>query len=276
MKIKILGSGGGDAYPSAFCSCKNCETVRKKGGKSIRSLSQTFVNDDLMIDFPADTSMHCTRYGINLGTIQNVLITHSHSDHYYPLFANLRQSPYSQGFKYDELRFYGPKELEHIYEQLVTVYSETRGLEHLDFSVMEGGQTEKIGAYTVTALNAKHTPELNPLNYIIEDGKKTLLYLLDTGYPTEETFEYLQKSGKCFDCVVMEGTMGFADYIYHMNFAENKKLKEELIRRGVVHNATKYVIAHINHSYCPPHDEIEKEFENTGIMVSYDGMEIEF
>ena len=73
MKIKILGSGGGEGYPATFCTCEHCEEARKVKGKSLRSLSQTFINDDLLIDFPLDTDAHTVKYGINLGKIENIL-----------------------------------------------------------------------------------------------------------------------------------------------------------------------------------------------------------
>ena len=69
MKIKILGSGGGEAYPATFCACEHCNAARRAGGKSIRTLSQTLINDDLLIDFPADTAEHARRFGLNLGDI---------------------------------------------------------------------------------------------------------------------------------------------------------------------------------------------------------------
>ena len=69
MKIKILGSGGGESFPASFCCCAHCEEARKAGGKSLRSLSQTLIDDDLLIDFPSDTDAHCREYNINLGRI---------------------------------------------------------------------------------------------------------------------------------------------------------------------------------------------------------------
>ena len=83
-KIKILGSCGGEDFPAPFCNCEHCETARKMGNKSLRSLHQAIINDDLLIDFPADTNAHCLRFGVRLGNLQNVLITHSHPDHYVP------------------------------------------------------------------------------------------------------------------------------------------------------------------------------------------------
>ena len=31
MKIKILGSGGGEGYPATFCGCDHCNTAIRKG-----------------------------------------------------------------------------------------------------------------------------------------------------------------------------------------------------------------------------------------------------
>ena len=33
MKLKILGSGGGEGFPSSFCNCVRCENARKKAEK---------------------------------------------------------------------------------------------------------------------------------------------------------------------------------------------------------------------------------------------------
>ena len=84
MKIKILGSCGGEDFPAPLCNYEHCETARKMGNKSLRSLHQAIINDDLLIDFPADRNAHCLRFGVRLGNLQNVLITHSHPDHYVP------------------------------------------------------------------------------------------------------------------------------------------------------------------------------------------------
>ena len=82
MRIEILGSGGSEGYPALFCGCEHCNSARKAKGKSLRSLSQTFIDDRLLIDLPPDTHMHFMQNGINFGDIENVLITHVHDDHY--------------------------------------------------------------------------------------------------------------------------------------------------------------------------------------------------
>ncbi len=278
MKIRILGSGGGENYPAPFCSCAHCEEARKVGGKSLRSLSQTIINDDLLIDFPADTDSHCTKYGVNLGALQNILITHSHHDHYMPISAVCRGGNGAHKLKYEKLRFYGPNDLKKVFDTVISAYGTNPNINNIEFYTFENQKPQTIGEYTITPLTALHAPKLGSLNYIIEDGQKSILYLIDSGYPTDETLEYLESRNSAFDCVVMDGTMGVApikSYIYHMGFEENKILKDELINRKLANKNTRFVVTHITHNKAETHEKIEEIFSGTGIQVAYDGFEIE-
>lgn len=279
MKIKILGSGGGESFPASFCSCEHCEMARKAGGKSLRTLSQTLINDDLLIDFPSDTDAHCVKYGINLGKMQNVLITHAHLDHYSPTAVYFRGGGFAHNLKYEKFYFYGPENLEQIFDSVLTPYGQSPAIrKNVEFVTMQNQKTVMVGTYQVTALTALHAPQLNSLNYIIEQDGKSLLYLLDSGYPTEETLKYLQGRNKAFDCVVMDATMGVAPakaYVYHMGFMENKTLKEELLQRKIANENTRFIATHITHNKAETHDKIEEIFLGTGIDVAYDGYEVE-
>ena len=45
MKITILGSGGGEGYPAAFCGCDHCNAARAgKKALCICSVSDSFVD----------------------------------------------------------------------------------------------------------------------------------------------------------------------------------------------------------------------------------------
>lgn len=279
MKIKILGSGGGESFPATFCTCEHCESARKAGGKSIRSLSQTLINDDLLIDLPFDTDAHAQKYGLNLGKIQNFLITHPHSDHYVPITFVCRGSLFAHNLKYDKAYICGADNLERIFDAVVAPYGIDPNIRaNIGFVTMQDKKTERIGKYSVTALKAMHAPALGSLNYIISDGSKRLLYLIDSGYPSKETLDYLQSLGYAFDGVVMDATMGYApvgEYVYHMGFEENKILKTELINRGIANANTKFVATHFTHNKAETHDKIEKIYAGTDILVAYDGFEIQ-
>lgn len=275
MKIKILGSGGGEGFPAPFCSCEHCETARKMGGKSIRSLHQAIINDDLLIDFPIDTNSHCLRFSINLGKLQNVLITHSHDDHYVPNLVSARRAGNAHFMKYKDIIFYGPSDLEQICDNTKIV---DVARENVKFVPLTFQKQVKVGEYNVIPLKAQHAVQLGSMNYIIEQNGKSVLYLVDSGYPTEETFDFLKSLHKKFDLVVMDGTMGVlppASYIYHMGYEENKMLKEELIKLGLTAAHTRFVVTHITHNQSEYHEKVEELFEGTGIEVAFDGIEID-
>ena len=275
MKIKILGSGGGEGFPALFCRCEHCREVRRAGGKSIRTLSQTLINDDLLIDFPYDTSAHCINFGIELGAIENVLITHSHSDHYVPLLLSVRGGVFAHNMKYEKINFYGPSDLKAICDK-EDIGERMRA--NTVFTEMAHGARRGIGDYRVTALSARHAPERGSLNYVIEQGGKSLLYLIDSGYPTEETLEYLKTEFFHFDAVIMDSTMGVAPvgaYVYHMGFKENIMLRQKLLSLGLADESTRFIAAHITHNKAETHEKTEAFFAGSGIEVSYDGFEFE-
>ena len=79
MKMKYLGTAAAEGWPGAFCRCKYCDEARKRGGKDIRTRSQTLINDDMMVDLPADTYMHALLHNVDLTAIKYLFITHAHS-----------------------------------------------------------------------------------------------------------------------------------------------------------------------------------------------------
>lgn len=271
MKIKILGSGGGEGFPAAFCNCEHCETARQKGGKSLRTLSQTLINDDLLIDFPADTATHCMLHGVRLGQLQNVLITHCHIDHYEPSLLSMRGGVFAHNMKYEDIYFYGPANLEQICD---TRNIRDRFRQHIHFVPLSEQTPVQIGNYRVTALKALHVPDLGSLNYIIEQNGKAILYLLDSGYPTDDTLRYLQSLNKTMDAVIMDATMGMADpntYLYHMSYRQNLQLKQALEQLGVANANTRFVVTHITHNHSEDHEKVLEFFRDTNVDVAYDG-----
>ena len=276
MKIKILGSGGGEGYPALFCGCEHCKAARKAGGKSLRSLSQTLIDGRLLIDIPPDTHMHFMENGIDFGGIEHVLVTHVHDDHYCPNLFSTRGTDFAPVLGCEKLHVYGNADVERLfngYYSLFPIRDEIRN--NIVFHTLKPFESVNVGSYKVTPLKANHAPEQEALNYIIDDGKSVLLYLIDTGYPSPETLDYIVGYGRKYDCVVMDCTMGVNYYKHHMNFAENKKLKEYLCAAGVCNKHTTFAVAHITHNHAGLHEEIEEYFKDAEITVTYDGMVIE-
>lgn len=272
MNIQILGSGGGEGYPALFCGCEHCAAARKAGGKSIRTLSQTLVDGKLLIDLPADTPAHFRKLGRSLGEIEHLLITHVHSDHYCPGLLETRGTDFAPVLGVKQLHIYGNADVQRLfngYYELFPIREEIR--REIIFHTLTPFQSVRIGGYQVMPLKANHAPEQIALNYIVDDGKSALFYLLDSGSPTEETLAFLAEYPRKFDCVVMDGTMGLGYYVYHMNFQQNVLLKNRLMELGAANEETRFVVAHITHNHAPLHREIETYFQESGIETAYDG-----
>ena len=213
MKIQILGSGGGEGYPALFCNCIRCKAARKAGGKSIRTLSQTIIDENFLIDMPVDTPTHFRQSGLCFGNVENVLITHVHADHYCPQLFEIRGGDFAHDIKYEKLNVYGNADVERFYNGFYNLFPICDNIrENIVFHTINPYDKLKIGKYTVTVLKAMHAPEQVALNYIIDDGKSALLYLIDTGYPTDETIDFLRKYPRKFGAVIMDGTMGVSGY----------------------------------------------------------------
>lgn len=282
MKLNILGSSGGEAFPALFCGCDHCVEARKLGGKNIRTLSQSLINDDLLIDLPADTHMHFAMNNMNLGDIENLLITHTHADHYCPNLFELRGSVFAHNLKYKKMNVYGNADVKTKFEGYYEVFPIAKEIrDNIEIHELEPLKKVHIGKYDVTPLHAHHAMgQQVSLNYIIEDRKSSLLYLIDSGLPYPETFERIAAVKKPYDCVVMDGTMGYIEpefgYEGHMCFKENIALKEKLLSCGAADEHTKFIVTHITHNHTTSHEEAVKYFKPHGIEVAYDGYKTEF
>ncbi len=277
MELKILGSGGGEGYPALFCECEHCKAARKVGGKSLRSLSQSLVDGKLLIDLPAATHAHCLSYGFSLGHVEHLLITHTHADHYVPEILETRGDGFAHNMAAEKLNIYGNSDVTRKFEGTFALFPIGKKIrDGIVLHEVRAFEPFRAGEYKITPIKACHAFEEDALNYVIDDGKSALLYFVDSGYPYDETLEYLGGYGKKFDCVVMDATMGINYYKGHMNFEENKKLKEYLLQKGMCDAATKFMITHITHNHTGTHEETEKIFAGTGITVSYDGYVVKF
>lgn len=96
MKIRYLGTAATEGFPAAFCNCKSCTAARKDISKELRTRSQMLIDTELMIDFPPESYYHAMRFGIDLSAVRTLLVTHSHTDHFYA------QEFVNRGYKFAE------------------------------------------------------------------------------------------------------------------------------------------------------------------------------
>lgn len=276
MKLTYYGTAAAEGFPALYCHCKACDRARKAGGRNIRTRSQALINDDLLIDFPADTYMHELIYGLDLKKIKNIIITHAHDDHLYvndlckrtepdALFPNIEKKPIHI--------FASKKSGKEIKKEVAK--KTLKDNEVLRYSDIKPFYDYSIGDYIVTPLKASHAPGLDALIFIIKSADKTILYANDTGYFPEETWDYLEKFMPYFDLVSLDCTLEYGDkYVNHMGFDTCIEVKNRLLKT-CADKKTIFIINHFSHNCKVTYDEFVPIAEKENFQVSYDGFEIE-
>ena len=274
MKIKYLGTAAAEGIPALFCGCETCKRARARGGKNIRMRSQALLDGTLLLDLGPDLLSHSIRFGIDLTTIQNCLVTHDHEDHFYGPDLGYIHKGFSAPPTDWVFRIYGNQEI----TEKVSTYQPASGGQ-LEGICVQPFSPFCVGKYTVTALKARHGTE-QPYVYAICDGEKALLYAHDTDVFPDETWEYIKASGLRFDLVSMdctEGSMEDIPYPFHMCLGRNLKFRRKLLELGAADERTFFVCNHFSHNgrdAC--YDDFAPMAEKENLLTSYDGMEIEF
>jgi len=267
MKLTFLGTAAAEGFPAVFCNCEYCKEARRLGGKNIRSRSQTLINDDLLIDLPADTYWHFIKNGIEGDKIKYLLITHSHQDHLYTSELEMRHGAYAHETRAPELKVFCS---EGSYKKITSSISKPNGF---SVTLVNPFETFSIGEYEITPLPARHKPGDCAVFYIIK-GEKTILYAHDTGYFYDEVFEYIEKEKIYFDMISLDCTnvgLPAGDDGGHMGIPNIRRLTERLKTIKAVDGKTVKYINHFSHNGNPIHQLLEEEVKADGFKVSFDG-----
>lgn len=287
MKLKFLGAGASEGIPAIFCHCAFCERARKSGRLFTRS--QLLTDNRLLIDFPPDSYYRSIAMGVDLAEVEYILVTHSHSDHFYAEDFFMRGLASSHALRVPVLKIYANEAVTALLDKCRSGYP-VGTYRHVPTGFCNGyaeypQSTEyenvvpykkyRIGEYEVTPLPAVHIPTENCLIYAVSRGGKSFLYATDTSLPSDETFEFLKSNAYRFDAVIYDGTYGtLGKSEGHMNFGELVRMKERLLTDGVIGRGTINLITHISHNAVKDLDELEGAVPD-GFTLAYDGKEIE-
>lgn len=269
MDITYLGTSAAEGFPAIFCNCSYCNEARRLGGKNVRTRSQALINQNLLIDFPADTYAHFLQNGIRGDAIEYLLFTHAHMDHFYSKDLFLREGFYAHNMIAPTLKVFCPK----------TVYeSFDNSPKNVDITMLEAYKTVEIGAYKITPLPARHMFGSEAFIYIIQE-EKTLLYAHDTGYFYDEVFDYIENQKIAFDMVSLDCTnvdIPISDEGSHMGFPNIERVLHRLHAIGAIKESTVKYVNHFSHNGNPIHEILEKRAKEYDCFVSYDGCHVTF
>lgn len=277
MRIKYLGTGAAEGIPALFCHCPVCEYARQQGGREIRTRAQALINEELLMDFGPDTYLHLLRYQLDLAKVGACLVTHSHGDHLFENELLMRAKNFAY---YDKeivpLYVYGSSEVEEALAPGENGFFTEDG--RVRFQGLTAYEETAFRDYFITPLPAHHGTK-EPFIYLVRQGERTLLYAHDTDFFYEEVWEYLQKKKikihlASLDCT--EGTRHISGgHSGHMDLERNRAVRERMLEKGIADESTVFVASHISHGGRMRHSEAVKPEISGGIVIAYDGMELE-
>ena len=269
MRLFFLGTAAAEGYPGIFCNCANCRQARLLGGRNLRLRSALLVNDDLLIDFGPDLLASALRFNLSLWSVTTGLVTHAHSDHFFPGNFGMRADAFTGKLPPPNLRLYGPKD---VADMLEADFPDLEAL-HLESHTVHAFDTWKSGRYTISAYRAFHAVEsLEALFYSIDDGRHACLYATDTGLFPEDTRQAL--TGRSFDVIILEETLGSGQYTQHLGFDTFREQLEWMCKEGLLRPGGRVFAHHMSHSNNPSHEKLEEIFSPQAVEVAYDGLEI--
>lgn len=280
MKLQYLGTAAAEALPAIFCNCPTCVTARARGGKNIRGRSGAVLDGSLMIDFPPDIYMHSLNLKLNMNAIRDIVVTHSHMDHFDAVELTTASPEYyaHNGENAHPFQIYGNGNVGRaLREGILGEFGHP--VDFLPYHRVRAYQPFCVQDFTFTPLPALHAlgdPTEDAFIYLIQKDGKSLLYANDTGIFYDEVFDYLKKTGVMLNLVSFDCTFGkLPDGKNHMGIPDNLQVQQRLARQGNVGESTRYVITHFSHNCGSCHEELVEAAAQYGYTVAYDGMQVE-
>lgn len=275
MKFTFLGTAAAEGMPAVFCNCQNCQKARKNGGKDIRTRSQAIINDEFLLDLPADTYSHFLQNGIIGDKIKYLFITHSHQDHFYIDELQMRHGAFAHDMHVPVLELYCSKGA---YEKFLNCDKTLGNCDNVKATLVKPYEKVIAGDYEVIPLPARHYNGDGAVIYIIKHEGKIVLYAHDTGYLFEEVFEYIESQNIRFDFITFDCTninLEFDDNSGHMGFNHLERVVARFKSCGAVDDDTVMYVNHFSHNGDAIFERIEKYAKPYGFKVSYDGCTVE-
>lgn len=283
MIVTFLGTSAANAFPEAFCRCKNCEQARLLGGFSLRKRSSLLINDDLIIDLNPDIMVASQLHGCSLTNVCYCLQTHPHADHL-DLSHLLSRSPEFGTIGTPILNFYASAETlqraSETFERDLAGYSlfspNVEAWLKLNIHQIEPLQLFTLGRYRVIAFPANHAPEMGAMLYSVESNGHSIFYGTDTATLFEETWQAFHQFQLKFDLVILDHTYGpnqpGSDHLSARQVFEHvMRMRHE----GILKTDGRAFATHIAHEGNPVHPELVEYATQNGYEIAYDGLVLE-
>jgi phosphoribosyl 1,2-cyclic phosphate phosphodiesterase len=298
MLLRFLGTSAGELYPGIWCHCRNCDTARLGSPRDRRQSAALYVTLDpadgaaaedtaesLLLDFPSEIASQAATHGIDLASLRNMLVTHSHGDHWFPYLLRWRARPAELcapgvqapvtigGPRFTDLPILHVRGNVAVESALRRELGENLEPFGLTYHSVTAGTDFAAGRIAVTPLAANHdVGREEAMHYVLRAEDRTVLYGLDGDTFLTATREAVRALR--FDLVILESTYGCGDGRNHRNFARLIEESDWLRREGLMAPSGRIVATHFSPHHCPPHEETADFLRMYSIEAAWDGMEI--
>jgi len=271
MELLLLGTAAAEGWPAPFCVCEACQEARRRGGPNLRARSGALVDDDLKIDFNADTVLQMQRTGRDLSRVRTLLFTHQHSDHIVPRELEWAASPFTNTPPANPIAVFGNEE---VMDMIGAVFPDPakRNLDLRPPLQPLQAVTTPAGD-TVLPLPADHAPGALLLRVTRARDNKTLFYGHDSGLYPDATLAALA-DGPALDIALLDCTYGGQSSANrgHLGVDGVLRMVDELRAGGAITDTTRVVATHFSHNGGLLYEELVQAFLPHGVAVAFDGM----
>ena len=289
MKLLLMGTGTSHGIPVIACDCYVCKSTDKRD-KRYRSAAffTTDKGSELLIDVGPDFRMQALEH--NIKKLDAVLLTHSHADHLHGL---------------DDLRIFScdmwkipenPEALAKYNAPAIPVYTNASTIQDLSsrfayffMPVKEGGGHARIelkeaakpfvvDEVTITPVPMMHG-HLETVGWLFtrteSDGsKKSIAYLTDCNFISDETFELLKTNGGEILELVIDG-LRIKKHSTHFSVLEAMQAADKIGVRNMWVTHLTHNSSHVEYQqYMNEHKNEFSGIKGTA-APAYDGLEFE-
>lgn len=253
-KIMFLGT----------CACDFSEKLlgefKNSFDKNARRASSIIIGKNLLVDCGPHVLESLKIAGYRLEDIDNIFITHLHSDH----------------FDYDNIAAIAKK-----HDKAVKLWvrrdAEVEKIDNVQIIKMdEQAKYEIAQDISVTGLDANHDQQSFPQWFLFEVSDKKLLYALDGAWFLTKTYDFLKNSR--LDFLIMDATCGnyTGDYriAEHNSIPMIKMMIPSMKTVEMISDNTKIYMSHLAPSLHSPHEKIEQQVNDLEIKVAFDGLSV--
>lgn len=260
LRILFLGSGASDWDIKAYPQDKQ---VLLSG--AYRGQSSILINDSILVDCGVTVPAALDIFNINVDNITDIVITHTHGDHF-----NIESLQKIQSKRKVEKKM--NLWIEHNAASYFKTLEKDTGCV---VSPVKCFESFLINGIEITPLEANHfrrdTGE-QCLHYIFTSANRSLFYALDGGWLTIKTWNLLKKLK--LNAIIWDATWG-SDVYYcifsHNSISSIRLMKKQLFKDLVLNTESKVILSHLSQNCHPKHSNVEKNMRTEQIITAYDG-----